>query len=1195
MSFDIHTLPLNGRHLIEASAGTGKTYTISGLVLRLLLERRLSIREILVVTYTEAATEDLRSRVRERIKEGMAAFAAGYGKDPFLARLLSEQSDEEEANRLLTEALRDFDEAAIFTIHAFCRRLLLENSMETGADFAAELVVDEKPLLQEIVEDYWRLHVYEGSAVWVEYLAGRSSPEELLELLSRNLHKSSLAVLPEPVAMDENQLTAAAERFLVWFAAVRNAWPLARAEVAAILTEDPGLSRVRYKLASIPGWLAAMDGLCPEVELFDNFDRFTTSALAASVKKECLPPAHPFFDLCEELREGALELGEILAGRFLGFKAELFAYARQELAARKERLALFGFDDLLQQVHGALQGPAGPELAREIRRRYPAALIDEFQDTDPVQYRIFAAVYCRPEALLFLIGDPKQAIYGFRGADIFAYLRACREVDSRHTMGTNYRSASGLVRAVNLIFGRPAAPFIFEEINFSEVLPAQREGGGLRLETDDLEPFQLWFVERDAEEKQLAKEEGRQRLLRAMTAEIVRLLTLSRAGRATIDGRPLAAGDLAVLVRTNREARQVQETLLKHGVDSVLHSMENLFATREAVEMARLLAAVAEPADETKVRLALVTSLCGLDGRELVALMEDERLWEEKLLLFREYHELWRDHGFIRMFRYLLRREGVRLGLLKLPDGERRLTNVLHLMEVLHRAAVESGLGMAGLRNFLADRLGATDEQVEEHLLRLESDGARVRIVTIHKAKGLEYPVVFCPFAWQKSKVSGDSFTFHAGESETVTLDLGSSDIDQHRQLAERENLAENLRLLYVALTRARERCYFAWGGMKEVESSAPAYLLHQAASPPAERSGATATRVKLMSDSVMRGELEALAAASGGAIGLRSVKNDEPGFWQPVHPRTEELVCRAFTGRIAADWRVTSYSGLVHGGRQRQQEQPDHDAFAFPKETSNGILSRDPQALTIFDFPQGAGPGTFMHELLEHLDFTDPDLGTRKQLVLEKLAAFGFGPEWAGSLLAMLDQVLATPLLPDQPEFMLARVQRDQRLNEMEFHFPLAMKDPAGLGRILAGSGKQWAAAAGARLARLNLPEMQGFCKGYIDLVFGVNDRYYIIDWKSNFLGNRPEEYRQERLARVMADELYILQYHLYCLALHRYLASRIVDYRYGDHFGGVFYLFLRGMDRNLGPEYGVFHDRPAVELLEEMGEVLGGVRANG
>ena len=1190
MSFDLLNLPLAGVHLIDASAGTGKTYTIAGLVLRLLLERDLSIREILVVTYTEAATEDLRGRVRARIREALTVCGGEGTEDEFLRKLLA-GTDPDTARARLTEALRDFDEAAIFTIHGFCQRLLRENSLETGAPLAAELLADARPLLREIAEDYWRLHVYEGPPEWVEHAAGRTGPEELLGLLARHLHTPGLAVIPE-ARVDEAALAAAGERFRACFGAVQTGWPAAREAVAAILLEDPSLKRTTYKPASIPSWLAAMDGLCPEVALFDRFDRFTPDALAANVKKGGAPPAHPFFDRCGELLAAAQELEGLLAARLLSFRAGLFAYARKELAARKERQAVFCFDDLLQQVHRGLHGPAGRGLAREVRRRYPAALIDEFQDTDPVQYEIFSAVYPggqpageadpeRPESLLYLIGDPKQAIYGFRGADIFAYLRASREVTSRFGMDTNYRAAAGLVEAVNLLFARPADPFIFREIGFTPVAPAERPGEGLRLDGLDPEPFRFWFLARPpGEAKPLPKEEARARLLRATAAEIVRLLRAGRAGRATLNRRPLGAGDIAVLVRTNREARLVQEELAGCGVPAVLHGLESLFATREAEEMLRLLAAVAEPGDESRMRLALVTGFCGLDGGELAALLDDETGWEARLLRFREYHELWRDQGFIRMFRAVLRREGVRPRLLAFPDGERRLTNVLHLMEVLHQEATAGRLGMAGLCAFLAERLGAAAEPAEEHLLRLESDAERVRIVTIHKSKGLEYPVVFCPFCWQERKLESP-FAFHAEGEGTATLDLGSPQADQHRQLAVRETLAENLRLLYVALTRARERCYVAWGAINGTEASAPAYLLHQDGTAP-DRIGATALRVKGMEDAAMLADMDTLAAASGGAIGIDAITGGEtPARWESAPGTGEELRCRVFAGSIAADWRVTSYSGLVHGGRLRQPELPDRDALPGP------AADQGPggTGLSIFDFPQGAGPGTFLHELLEHLDFAAADPGAREGLLREKLAAYGYDRVWTGPVLAMLGHVLETGLAPG---LTLSRVTTAQRLNELEFYFPLASRGAAGLGRIFAGSGRPWAAAAAARASELSWPEMQGFCKGFVDLVFEFEGRYYLADWKSNFLGRQPDDYRRERLDRVMADELYILQYHLYVLALHRYLAARLPGYDYRRDFGGVFYLFLRGMDRRRGPACGVFSDVPDLTAIEKLEALL-------
>ena len=598
--FDLHRLPLTGTHLIDASAGTGKTYTISGLVLRLLLEREIAIRDILVVTYTEAATEDLRSRVREKIAAALKAFEAG-SEEPLLAQLVKDHPEPHQARDCLASALRDFDEAAIFTIHGFCHRILRENSLEAGAVLEAELLKDERPLLQEIVEDYWRQLIYQGPAVLVQYLAVRLSPAKLLALVTRHLHTPHLQVLPEPPGEEALPLAEAEQQFREAFKDVQEIWPGVRGEVETILTEDPGLNRNRYRPASIPSWLEAMDGLCaaacPAPELFRHFDRFTASCLAASLKKGSSPPSHRLFDLCETLQDRAQALNDLLHRQLLAAQSRLFPYVRRQLALRKQRLGVYSFDDLLHQVHRGLHQPGGVQLARAINRRYPAALIDEFQDTDPVQYEIFSAIYRDGGCLLFLIGDPKQAIYSFRGADVFAYLQATREVESRYGLTTNWRSAPQLVQAVNQLFARPGEPFVFEEIRYAEVTPApEKEHQPLRLEGAEAEPLQLWFVERPAgQAKPLAKEEAQRRILAATAGEIVRLLRCGREKKAILGIRPVEAGDIAVLVRTNREARLFQEVLTGCGVPSVLHSSETLFTTQEAAEVERLLVAVAEP------------------------------------------------------------------------------------------------------------------------------------------------------------------------------------------------------------------------------------------------------------------------------------------------------------------------------------------------------------------------------------------------------------------------------------------------------------------------------------------------------------------------------------------------------------------------------------------------------------------------
>ncbi|NVM27028.1 MAG: UvrD-helicase domain-containing protein, partial [Desulfobacterales bacterium] len=569
--------------------------------------------------------------------------------------------------------------------------------------------------------------------------------------------------------------------------------------------------------------------------LFQGFEKFTSGELEESVKKNHAPPGHPFFDLCQTLREKQRELERVFDQRLLGLKVELFHYVHDELVRRKGQKNIQFFDDLLLRLHRSLEEKSGEALAGAMRMKFRAALIDEFQDTDPIQYAIFKRVFGTGKGILFLIGDPKQAIYGFRGADVFAYMDAARDVESRYTLGENWRSEPDLIAAINAIFARADRPFVYDEIPFQPAAPAtNKDPDFLRMDGQREPPLELWFV--DASKvgepgKTITKTRARELIPRAVADEISRLISLGRDSRTLIGKTPLSEGDIAVLVRTNSEARLMQETLSSLGIPSVLYTTESLFDSHEALEMDRVLAGISEPNNERLLKAAMATDMMGTRGEELDGLTEDETGWEKWLLNLKRYHDLWEEHGFIRMFRYLLFEQKVLTRLMSFPDGQRRTTNVLHLSEVLHVASTERRLCMAGLLKWLSEQRDSTAPRLEEHQLRLESDENAVKLVTIHKSKGLEYPVVFCPFAWGGSRIERkkDPFTFHDElDNMRLTLDLGSEGMDENRVFAEKEQLAENLRLLYVALTRARSRCYLVWGRFKDAETSAPAYLFHQ-------------------------------------------------------------------------------------------------------------------------------------------------------------------------------------------------------------------------------------------------------------------------------------------------------------------------------------------------------------------------------
>ena len=853
----------------------------------------------------------------------------------------------------------------------------------------------------------------------------------------------------------------------------------------------------------------------------------------------------------------------------------------------------------------------GDRLAAALRQRLPAALIDEFQDTDPVQYRIFRRIYHErtgdgPARSLFLIGDPKQAIYGFRGADLFTYLSAVADAGDRcYTLGVNWRSAPPLIDAVNQLFTRPTAPFVYDRIRYLPVEAAPHAVDTVRWPDGAPEgplrtPLEILHVP-SPDGRPLASSRLGPRLPGAIAAEIARLLDEG----ASLDRRPLGAGDLAVLVRTNRQAVDMQRALRHIGVPSVLHSETNVFDTVEAEELETILQAVAEPASASRVRLALATEPFGVTAGELLAFQEDETGWETWLARFQRWSERWRSRGFVAMVQTLLGELAVESRLLRRVGGERQVTNLRHLIELLQAATTNEHLGPAALVRWLAEQRDGRRAAPEAAQQRLESDAAAVQVVTVHKAKGLEYEIVYCPYLWESAALrEEDAKTprFHdAAAGDRLTLDLGSPERDRHTALAQREAHAEATRLLYVALTRARQRCAVVWGNFRARAQAPLGHLLHPAPSPSSDSGGAleaTASHLESLGEETLRAELAALAASSGGAIGLRELSFGPVPRYRAPRPDIPALAERRSERSLPRSWRIASFSSLAAGSHvptEDADEGIDRDAAPSPSPTPTS--SGEEERVRLHAFPAGTSAGNFFHRLLEHIDFARVEEAATGQRVADELAAHGYDVStWQDPVWRALVDLTATPLTLDPEPLTLQDVSRAARLDELPFVFPVATGGgPALTPRRLAAALAPFApdelpASYVSSLGALSFAALTGYLKGFVDLVFRHERRWYVVDYKSNFLGERPADYHAERLPAAMAHSHYFLQYLIYVVALHRYLRLRDAAYDYERDMGGVFYLFLKGMAPSTGAEHGVFRHRPSAALIAALSAFFDG-----
>jgi exodeoxyribonuclease V beta subunit len=1228
---DVFTCELAGIRQIEASAGTGKTWNICGLYLRLLLESRLEVQRILVVTFTNAATAELRERIRQRIVDTLAwlhAEQAGEplaGGDDFVPRLVARARDglhmaTDDIVGRLTLALATFDEAAIFTIHGFCQRALADTPFTAQMPLALELVRDDADWVAEAANDFWRRRIAADSldaGLAGHLVASKDSPQGFAALLKRHLSKP-LARAAWPADL-ESARRFPADELAATHAVAHQIWHAQREAIADLLLRSLGaLSAVSYKedsvRAAMAGWdellrhddgLAALDVVAAKVDLLG------AARLAKGTKSKQATPSHEFFDVAQRLLDLRADATQALAYARLALLKALLDEGAQAQREAKRRQRVIAFDDMLFNLHDRLVNGQSPWLAGALKKRFPAALIDEFQDTDPLQFAIFKTIYTTPtddalsDAPLFFVGDPKQAIYSFRNADLHIYLEASSHAVARYTLAENQRSSEPLIRALNQLFQANPRAFMLEGLDYQTVAFGQKPRQPFVDTSAPRAPLQVWTLPLADDGQPMLQRDAQAAVVAATASEIARLLAAAQRGEVRLgqgaDERPLAAGDIAVLVRSNAQGMLIRQALTARGVGSVELSQASVFRSSDAEELDRVLTAMLEPARERTLKAALATELMGQDASAIEALSNDEPALLDAVQRFAGWRAVWLERGVGFMLRQWLAAEQVAGRLLARPDGERRLTNLLHLVECLHEAGEGHAAPDTLLRWFQSQRVAPDASDATQ--LRLESDQNLVQIVTIHKSKGLEYPIVFCPFLWSAARaVRATGMTgvaYHDDDQQTV-IDYGhefhpDARKDEIRQRLKLEESAESLRLAYVALTRAVHRCVLVAGCYRTAgRSPSPTastrsllnWLVAGAGMSPAEwfehKNGVAPVAAAW----------QALAERSGGAIGVAPLPPGDATSLQARRPAHETLAALPAPRTLPAGWRIGSFSAIAHGAAH-DRSGVDHDLRAVDSAVAPAADAPPafvPEADDPLHFPRGPAAGEAIHQAFEALSFDDPATWPKAiALALGRLRTMGVADDAtpdaaalrARQLGRLLEATLGTPLpLGTAQPLRLADLPDARRLVELEFHLPSHRFDAHALNDTLA--------AHGYAVPRLAFPLLRGFLKGFIDLVFEHEGRFFVLDWKSNHLGDVPARYGAEPMAAAMRDQSYHLQYLLYLVALDRYLRRRLPGYDPDRHLGGAVYLFVRGVrpgwrdDR--GAPTGVFFHRPTAALIAQL-----------
>ncbi|QBE65613.1 exodeoxyribonuclease V subunit beta [Pseudoduganella lutea] len=1197
---DPMTFPLHGTRLIEASAGTGKTWTIAALYLRLVLGhggddaygRPLLPADILVMTFTRAATRELSNRIRERLVEAAGCFRGQVEDcDPYLAGLLEAYPDEaarQQAAHRLMLAAETMDEAAIFTIDAWCQRMLREHAFDSGSLFDEELITDEAALFEDAAHDYWRQQVYPLREPALGALLECWPDVERLKRALRELVKRA-----DDGWRSDEPLGALVGRSLrereQQLAALKEGWTERLARMELWLERQKAAKQLDGKLMKsnwLAGWFGSLHAWAADPALVDpglsvsGWKRLVPSGIAEAFKGTDIPDD---FAALEALKE-ALDACEPLAHRLYRHAAGVIAARMAELKARERQ---FGFADMLVRLQKALEGENGAALRQRITEQYPVAMVDEFQDTAPSQYRIFDLLYRvadnDPAFGLFLIGDPKQSIYGFRGADIHSYLAARRATEGRHyQLGTNYRSTRDVVEAVNRIFlhaekgagggGFAQGAFRFRRgtVNPLPFDAVDAKGRGERLVGVD---GQLQALTVSCSDVPDLKADGYREFFAHHCAEhIVRLLNDPGTGFDGAEGfKRLEPADIAILVRDRKEASAIRRALQLRRVPSVyLSDKDSVLASDEARDVLRWLAALANPLDGALARAALATRTANIGLAELARLSSDELAWEARVEQLKNLHTIWQRQGVLAMLRRFIHELGLPAALLAPGNvgGERSLTNLLHLAELLQTASRQLD-GEQALIRWMAEQVEGEGDMGDEQVLRLESDAELVKVVTVHKSKGLEYPLVYLPFAVTARKVDkrNRSFFEYTDADGVRRIDMALSEAAQ--AAVEAARIEEDLRLLYVALTRAR---HFLWLGVaalparKEgsnvLHESALGYLLTGGAPLPAE--------------SLQERWRE--LAGDCGAIGIASLCHPErPTMLDRVEKRAPLAGAAPYRARFERDWSVGSFTSLARG----TQAAPRHalEETLLEGEGADVVAGRVDEA-PWHRFPRGSVPGNFLHEQLEWLaqeGFDCVDDAACEVRMGRRIERAGWGHR-VDDAIAWLRAAVTTVLPP------LGAALRDigTLMPEMEFWFP---SEHLATGALDAVCRRHLLNG----IARPPLPQraLHGMLKGFSDLVFEHEGRYWVLDYKSNALGGNDAAYHAKALALGMAEHRYDVQGAIYLLALHRLLASRLGDaYDPAEQLGGAIFFFLRGIGN--AATRGCHVLEPDPQLLDDLDELL-------
>jgi len=1207
---------------IEASAGTGKTYSLAMLYLRMIMEKRYDIQDILAVTFTNAAVDELKTRVRKFLnialeiirdwefidgdisflKEGTDDYGEKkdiYGfilkaidNDTHNGKMLRQAQHDSNSNSnsllilslLLKKAKNTLDQAHIFTIHGFCLKILDDFSFSSLSNFDNELVNSDAELILDASEKYYKNHIDTlPENLFSFVMAEKFSVNTINTFAKDNFNKAGIEIVIDEISQNDIE-----SHFIIdkkW-EEIKEEWRVSTEEIKLIITDSKDLKRNKdnFKLNVLPELFLEIDNCIKKDEiLLTPFYKLSRNNIEKEVKKKYTEiPAHTFFDLCQDFVELLQKLIPTL-------KKQSFYYIKNEIKKKKEILNVRSFNDLIEDLHFTLMDSESSNsrkkdasFIKSIQNRYKVAFIDEFQDTDLKQWEIFNKIFIEGQKPIYLIGDPKQAIYSFRGADIYTYFNA-KNISGANILNlqTNFRSSANFMKAVNQIFIQENS-FISNQISYNEIKSGFEESDKKLLKLNNtssvVKPIVIWEYEG---EKNLNNEKI---IEKNITNEIILLLT----EKYEIDDKKVTPKDIAILTKSHKQSAAIKDMLQRNKIPAVISKSGSIFHSEEAKAVFNFLFAVSLVSDTRYINNFLISRLTNFTENDIYEMTDIEK--NTHLVNFKNYNKLWNEKGVMWVLNTMSNDYDLIQKLLQ-NKNERYLTNFRHISEVLHKEEKTENSNPLKLLNFFAERVNSSDsEENEEYEIRLETDEMAVKILTIHKSKGLEFPIVFSPYF--SSNIPGTK-TFTSGnyyyhdDDNNIINDLSLLSIEEKKKKAIKELKEENMRVFYVAVTRASARFYTYLPS--KIDKNPVALLLE------------TLKNKKHTNNLFDFKKIDNIEYKDFNKFNFSS-------FDSKSEYKEQKKLPKILTGTT-----VSSYTGI-------SSHKSLSEFIEDQKKLNNEILNRENRDIvpeySIINFKKGATVGIALHEIMEKIDYTAFVLeknNSRLKLKVENILDIykilpvnnniinetnDYRVRWIDSIANCVSNILKTNLTNSAGEsFSLSNIKNSSRITELQFYLKNNKLNKSILETIIS--------------EKINLNEklfnnnnnsdenngINGWLNGFIDLVFEQNNKYYILDWKSNYLGPDLMDYNAENIAKNMSESNYHLQYYLYIIALNKYLENKLGkdNYNYEENFGGVYYIYFRGfdniqnmLDSNDNMNSGIYFNKPAVNEIVKLTEQI-------